>query len=56
MQYVDASLTDLRTEAELVRHARKGDELAFLAIYHRHRSAVFSLLGVSRGRRLRQKA
>jgi RNA polymerase sigma-70 factor (ECF subfamily) len=41
MQHVDASLPDLRTEAELVRDARKGDELAFLAIYHRHRSAVF---------------
>jgi len=34
-------LSDLRTEGELVRDARKGDELAFLAIYHRHRSAVF---------------
>src|SRR5215471_12170180 len=41
MQYVDASSPELRTEGELVRDARKGDELAFLAIYHQHRSAVF---------------
>ena len=29
------------TEAELVRDARRGGEQAFLAIYQRHRSAVF---------------
>src|SRR5580692_10689309 len=28
-------------EADLVRDARKGNEPAFLAIYHRHRSPVF---------------
>jgi RNA polymerase sigma-70 factor (ECF subfamily) len=41
MQYVDTSLPELRTEAELVRDARKGDEQAFLAIYHEHGSSVF---------------
>jgi RNA polymerase sigma-70 factor (ECF subfamily) len=41
MEYVDTSLTELKTEAELVRDARNGDEPAFLAVYHRHRSAVF---------------
>src|SRR5215475_4914473 len=41
MQYVDTSLPELRSEPELVRHARKGNEQAFLVIYHRHRSAVY---------------
>src|SRR6266699_1134558 len=41
MQCVDISSAEPRTEAELVRAARGGDEPAFLAIYHRHRSAVF---------------
>jgi RNA polymerase sigma-70 factor (ECF subfamily) len=29
------------TDADLVRDARRGDEQAFLTIYHRHRSPVF---------------
>jgi RNA polymerase sigma-70 factor (ECF subfamily) len=41
MQYVDTFSDDSKTEAELVRDARSGSEAAFLAIYHRHRSAVF---------------
>ena len=38
---VDTPQTEPMEEADLVRDARKGNEPAFLAIYHRHRSPVF---------------
>jgi RNA polymerase sigma-70 factor, ECF subfamily len=38
---VDRPPTESTPEADLVREARQGDEQAFLAIYHRHRSPVF---------------
>jgi RNA polymerase sigma-70 factor (ECF subfamily) len=38
---VDGPLTDLPAEQDLVRQARRGEERAFLALYYRHRSAVF---------------
>ena len=41
MQCVEPPRTEPMTEAGLVREARRGREEAFLAIYHRHRTAVF---------------
>jgi RNA polymerase sigma-70 factor (ECF subfamily) len=38
---VDTPLIESMAEADLVHDARKGNEPAFLAIYHRHRSPVF---------------
>jgi len=38
---VDRPPTELSTEGDLVREARRGEEQAFLALYYRHRSAVF---------------
>jgi RNA polymerase sigma-70 factor (ECF subfamily) len=38
---VDLPGADTMTESDLVRDARRGDEQAFLALYHRHRSPVF---------------
>jgi RNA polymerase sigma-70 factor (ECF subfamily) len=38
---VDASPTEPKAEADLLREARRGNEQAFLTIYHRHRSPVF---------------
>jgi RNA polymerase sigma-70 factor (ECF subfamily) len=38
---VDRPPTELLTEGDLVREARRGEEPAFLALYYCHRSAVF---------------
>jgi RNA polymerase sigma-70 factor, ECF subfamily len=41
MQSVDKPPAEPMTEADLLRDACRGDEQAFLAIYHRHRSPVY---------------
>ena len=41
MEYMGTSPDEPKAESELVRKARGGDESAFIAIYHGHRSAVF---------------
>jgi RNA polymerase sigma-70 factor, ECF subfamily len=40
-RFVDRPPTEPSAEGDLVREARRGKEQAFLAVYYRHRSAVF---------------